>query len=42
MEAYADAGLNMRDYIHRQTTERFAKCDNGMRLMASPKAMRRS
>ncbi|MGP1497735.1 MAG: YbaB/EbfC family nucleoid-associated protein [Schaalia odontolytica] len=23
MEAYADAGRNMRDYIHRQTTERF-------------------
>lgn len=23
VEAYADAGRNMRDYIHRQTTERF-------------------
>ena len=23
MEAFADAGRNMRDYIHRQTTERF-------------------
>ena len=23
MEAYAAAGRNMRDYIHRQTTERF-------------------
>ena len=23
MEAYADAGRNMRDYIHRQPTERF-------------------
>lgn len=23
MEAYADAGRNMRDYIHHQTTERF-------------------
>ena len=23
MEAYADAGRNMRGYIHRQTTERF-------------------
>ena len=31
MEAYADAGRNMRDYIHRQTTERFG--DDGGTLM---------
>ena len=30
MEAYADAGRNMRDYIHRQTTERFG--DDGVTL----------
>lgn len=30
MEAYADAGRNMRDYIHRQTTERFG--DDGGNL----------